>query len=75
LPIIDHILDTLKNGHWHDLEEVSERTRLTRFKLELLTNFLAEYNFIELDKKEQRTKLTPPLFNFIRKIQRVEKKG
>lgn len=73
MPIIDNILELLKNGEWHDLEEISKRTRLDKFKVELLTNFLAEYNFVELDKKEQRTRLTPPLLNFIKKIQGTEK--
>lgn len=72
MPAIDAILELLENGGWHDLEEISKRTGLDRFKVELLTNFLAEYNFIEIDKKEHRTRLTPPLLNFIKKIQSVE---
>jgi len=74
LPVIDEILDALKNGQWHDLKEISEEAHLSRFKFELLTNFLAEYNFIELDKKEQRTRLTPPLMIFIKKIEMVDRK-
>ena len=66
---VDEIFDTLKNGEWHDFEEISEKTQLSVFKLELLTKFLAEYKFIELDKRKQRTRLTPPLLNFIKKIQ------
>jgi len=69
LTIVDEIFYTLQNGKWHDLEEVSEKTQLSVFNLELLTNFLAEYEFIELDRKKQRTRLTPPLLNFIREIQ------
>jgi len=74
LPVIDEILDALKNGQWHDLKEILERTHLSRFKFEILTNFLAEYNFIELDKKKQRTRLTPPLMKFIKKIGMVDEK-
>jgi len=74
LPIIDNILELLKNGEWHDLKEISERARLARSKVQLLTNFLAEYNFVELDKKEQRTRLTPPLLDFIKTIQGIEEK-
>ena len=66
---VDEILDTLKNGEWHDFEEISEKTQLSVFKLELLAKFLAEYKFIELDKRKQRTRLTPPLLNFTKKIQ------
>jgi DNA-binding IclR family transcriptional regulator len=74
LPIIDNILEMLKNGEWHDLDEISERTRLDRFKVELVTDFLAEYNFVELDRKEQKTRLTAPLLDFIKKIQGTEGK-
>jgi len=74
LPQIDEILDILKNGKWHDLKEISEKTHLQGLKVELLTEFLAEYDFIELDKKEQKTRLAPPLFNFLRKIRDLEEK-
>jgi len=74
LSILDNILEVLKNGGWHDLEEISKRTRLPRLQVDLLTNFLAEFNFIELDKSEQRTRLTPPLLSFIKKIQSIEEK-
>jgi len=67
--VADEILDILKNGEWHWIHEVSEKTQLSVFKLELLTKFLAKYQFIELDKRKQRTRLTTPLANFIRKIQ------
>ena len=75
LPIIDYVFDALKNGEWHNLNEISEKTRLPKLKIELLTSFLAEYDFVEVDKKEQKTRLTPPLLRFIKKIQSVEKKG
>jgi len=74
LPKIDEILDVLKNGKWHDLKEISEKTQLRGLKVELLTEFLAEYDFIELDKKEHKTRLAPPLFNFLRKIRDLEEK-
>jgi len=74
LPKIDEILDVLKNGKWHNLKEISEKTQLQGLKVELLTEFLAEYDFIELDKKEQKTRLAPPLFNFLRKIRDLEEK-
>jgi DNA-binding IclR family transcriptional regulator len=69
LSVADEILDVLKNGEWHWIHEISEKTQLSVFKLELLIKFLAKYKFIELDKTKQRTKLTPPLVSFIRKIQ------
>jgi DNA-binding IclR family transcriptional regulator len=74
LPPIDEILDVLKNGKWHDLKEISKKTHLHEPNVELLTNFLAEYDFIELNKKEQKTRLTPSLLEFMRKVQDLEEK-
>jgi len=74
LPQIDEILDVLKNGKWHNLKMISEKTRLQELKVEMLTNFLAEYDFIELNKKEHKTRLTPPLLAFLRKVRDLEKK-
>jgi len=74
LPQIDEILDVLKNGKWHSIKNISEKTQLQEFKVELLTNFLAEYNFIELDREEHKTRLTPPLLDFLKKVQDLEEK-
>jgi len=74
LPQIDEILDVLKNGKWHDLKEISEKTNLHKIKVELLTSFLAAYDFIELDEKEHKTRLTPPLLNFLKKVREIEER-
>ena len=72
MPQIDEILNILKNGKWHDLREISEKTNLHEVKVEMLTNFLAQYNFVELDKIEHKTRLTKPLFSFLKKIKELE---
>jgi DNA-binding IclR family transcriptional regulator len=69
LPAIDEIFYTLKNGKWHDFMEISEKTRLSAVKLKLLTNFLAEYEFVELDARKQRHRLMPSVLVFLKKIQ------
>jgi len=74
LPQIDEILDVLKNGKWHDLKEISEKTQLQGLKVELLTNFLAKYDFIKLNKKEHKTRLTSQLLDFLRKIRDIEER-
>jgi len=70
---IDEILDLLKNGRWHALKEISEKTLLHENKIELLTGFLAEFNFIELNTKEHKTRLTPSLLDFLKKVRDLEK--
>jgi DNA-binding IclR family transcriptional regulator len=72
MPQIDEILSILRNGKWHDIREICEKTRMNALKVELLTNFLLEYNFIELDKKESKTRLTRSLFQFLKKIEESE---
>ena len=74
MPQIDDILGALKNGEWHELKEISKMMLLRERNVELLTNFLAEYDFVELDKEEQRIRLTRSLFNFLNRIRSIEKK-
>lgn len=70
---IDDILELLNNGEWHGLKEIADRIRLNEFKVELITSFLAEYDFLEFNKKEKRIKLSPQLLHFLKKIEEVER--
>jgi len=72
---IDEVLELLKNGKWHSLNEVMEKSRLSEFKAETVVNFLAEYNLIQLDREREKARLTPPTLSFLEKIQRVEEKS
>jgi len=73
LSTIDEILWSLKDGKWHNLKEITEKNSLTESKAKITINFLQEYNFIQVDKNELKTKLRPQMLNFIDEIQRVEK--
>ncbi len=68
MPSADEILEALENGKWHDFTEISEKTNMPEFKVKLLTHFLAEYRFIELDGKKQRTRLVPSVQLFLRRV-------
>jgi len=70
---IDEILELLKNGQWHELKEIADKTNLQGFRAELISNFLAEYDFLEFDKKEKKIRLTPQLQLFLRNIENIEK--
>ena len=72
MPSIDELLELLEDGKWHELNEIIEKSRLRKFKAEIITNFLAEYAFIQLDKERQKARLTPPELDFLKKIQRIE---
>jgi len=72
---VDQILELLKNGEWHGLNEVAEKTGLQKLKVEVITNFLAEYNFLKLSKQEKKIKMTPELLLFFKKVEELEPEG
>jgi hypothetical protein len=71
---MDDILKLLEDGKWHDMKEVTDNSRLHDLKVEMIMNFLSEYDFVELDKKRQKAKLTSSLCKFVRKIKIIEEK-
>jgi len=70
---IDEILWLLKDGGWHDSEEITKKLALPKIKAELAFSFLAEYDFIQLNKNDRRVKLQPSTLKFIKEIQHLEK--
>jgi len=68
LPQIDNIVELLKDGKWHTIKEISKKTNLHEFKIEILTQFLADYSFLEFKKKEKRAKLTTIFTDFLKKL-------
>ncbi len=68
---IDEILELLKDEKWHDLSHLKKKIRLQEFEVEAITNFLAEYQLIQLDKEQKKAKISPTLLNFLKKIQRI----
>jgi len=74
LLIVNDILKLLEDGKWHDLREIIDNSRLHDLKVEMFMDFLSEYDFVELDKKRQKVKLTPSLYKFVRKIRVIEEK-
>jgi len=67
------IFELLEDGKWHSLNEIAGKSGLHEFKLEIITNFLAEYDFIELDKAKRKTRLAASVADFLKKIKHVEK--
>lgn len=71
---MDDILKLLEDGKWHDMREVKDNSMLQDLKVEMVMNFLSEYDFVEIDKKRQKVKLTPSLLKFVRKIKIIKEK-
>jgi DNA-binding IclR family transcriptional regulator len=72
---LDNILWLLKDGKWHDVQEITNTVALPKAKAELVINFLEEYNFIQLDQDVKKIKLQTSMLEFIEGIQRLEEKG
>ena len=73
MTVIDEILWLLRDGKWHDLNELEENIVLSKFKVEIAVDFLGEYDFVQLKTKVRRVRLQPSILEFINKIQRIEK--
>lgn len=70
---IDEILNVLKNGDWHGFKEITDKTGVQEFKVELVADLLADYGFLEYDRKEKRVKVSPQLLVFLKKIDGLER--
>jgi hypothetical protein len=71
---IDDFIMQLKDGEWHDIQEVTEHITLPRSKAEMVINFLGEYDFIQ-QKGDKKIRLQTSMLEFIKGIQRLEETG
>lgn len=69
---IDRILEAIRNGDWHEIGEITQRLQMGESQVELISSFLATYDFLEFDRKVKRIRLSPQLQRFLRKIAEVE---
>ena len=66
--MMDKILCFLESGQWHSFQDVKDWCLLSKRKLGLALSFLNQYDFIEVDEKEQKVRLTPRMFTFINRL-------
>jgi len=69
----DEILCLLKDGDWHDLEEIIEKCSSTKLEAKITVSFLREFDFIQVEGNEPKTRIHPLMLNFFKEIQLVEK--
>ena len=72
MPKVEDILELLENGEWHDLTEIERKAQLQDLDIASVTKFLAQYNFIRLDKEGKKAKLDSSTQDFLKKIRRLE---
>ena len=66
------ILRILENGEWHYIKDIPKLTTLNSAAVEYVTKFLAKYDFVTIDKTQQKIKLDPPTTVFLKKIRQIE---
>jgi len=58
----------LKDGKWHSIREISQKSKLNECKIELLTNFLSAFSFLELNRQQKKARLSKAFTEFLKKI-------
>lgn len=69
---IDRILEAIRDGDWHEIGDITQRLQIEEPQVELISSFLATYDFLEFDHKSKRIRLSPQLQRFLGKITEVE---
>jgi len=62
---IDDVVDLLKNGEWHSLQDLSKDLKLTPEKLQQIIQFLKSLDLIKLDEKQQKAQINTELKQLI----------
>ena len=57
MPKMEKLIELLKDGKWHSLEEIAEKTEASLEKLEELLKTLSEYQLIRYDRELKAAKL------------------
>ena len=63
---MEAILEILKDGKWHSIKELADKTKLHEFKLQMIIDFLANFNFAEIRKQSGEIKLTREFLKIIK---------
>jgi len=59
------ILEILKDGKWQ-IKELADKTKLHEFKLQMIIDFLTNFNFAEIKKQRGEIKLTREFLKIIK---------
>ena len=69
----DEILFLLKDGNWHNINEIEKKIPTSKANIEKIIDFLNEYEFVNLNVKTKKVKIQNTILELINEIQRLEK--
>ena len=59
MQVMDDILTFLKSGQWYTVKDVVEGCSLPECKIGTVLKFLDEYDFLQMNPKEQKVRIHP----------------
>ena len=62
---IDNVVDRLKDGEWHNLQDLAKNLKLNQQKLHEIIQFLLGLDLIKLDEKQQKAQINTDLKQLI----------
>lgn len=65
---LEQIIRLLRDEQWHDIDEIANRTQLSPLRMQLVTEFLAKYGFIKIDRKNGKMRISCHIAEFFHRI-------
>jgi len=66
---INEVVGLIEDGQWHTVKDIINKTKLPKLKTNKILEFLANYNFINLDSEHKKVKVSPSLMKFLKENQ------
>ena len=71
--MIDRVLELLaQDKAWHTVEDIAQKTHVSKAEAAEVTNFLASLTFIQLDKDRKKAKIDERTNRFLTEIKSEE---
>ena len=72
MTIVDDVLWAIKDGKWHNVDEIKEKMSLSKTKIEIILKFLSEYAFVQISKTHTKVRVRKSTKNFINDLSKLE---
>jgi len=66
---INEVVGLIEDGQWHTVKNIINKAKLPKLKTHKILEFLANYNFINLDNEHEKAKVSPSLMKFLKENQ------